>query len=133
MKKRLFLAFAILLISASLMAQTQEPSRQQTQQQTQERVQTQDLTQSGDPIMVRERVQTRLNEGEGTMTRAERREMKRQNRISKDAAAQSRSGIQQHDRDQINKQARPMNRIGAKAPNAGTATPRTGTMQRGRR
>lgn len=137
MKKLFTLLFALVLSSVMIFAQEQTPVKKQTKEQ----VKTQTQDQSGDPIMIQERVRT--NEGQGTMKRAENREMRKQNHgtaVSETAnqksgdGTQSRSGVQKHDRDQVNKQAKPMNRTGARPPmHQGTTPPRTGTMQRGGR
>ncbi len=151
MKRLITVLFALVLSSAIMFAQEQTPVKTQTKQQTKEQVKVQAQDQSGDPIMVQERVRT--NEGKGTMKRAENREMRKQNHgavVSETAkgtpggpgkgeavsgvAKQKRDGVQQHDRDQVNKQAKPMNRTGARPPmHQGATPPRTGTMQRGGR
>lgn len=77
-------------------------------QQTREQKRTPQLDENGDPIMIQKR--TRTNDGPGTITRAEKREMNKQNCD----------------------QAKPKNRTGARPPmNQGTTPPRMGTMQRG--
>lgn len=146
MKKLVIMMFALILSSAIMFAQEQTPVKKQTKQQTKEQVKTQTQDQSGDPIMIQERVRT--NEGKGTMKRSEK--MRKQNHgavVSETAkgtpsgpgkgetvsnvAKQKRDGVQQHDRDQVNKQAKP--KTGARPPMQGTTPPRTGNMQRGRR
>lgn len=121
--KKLITLFVIVLFSASAMF-AQEQNKVQKKTQVQEQTQAQTGEQSEDPIMTQERV--RINEGQGTMTRAEKREMRKQNHgavVSETAknteggqlkgqtvsetAKQNRSGVQQHDRDRINFQAKP--------------------------
>lgn len=143
--KKLLIVIAALFISAGIMAQEPVKKQTRTKQQTQEQVQT--PTQSGDPIMIQERVRT--NEGQGAMKRAEKKEKKMNHgrMVSETAkgtesgpgkgeavsgmAKQNRDGVQQHDRDQVNKQAKP--RTGARPPMQGTTPARTGMMQRGGR
>jgi len=101
------------LMFVSLMIFGQEP----TQTQTQTQIQTGE--QSGDPIMTQERI--RANEGLGKMTRAEKREMRKENHGSivsetaQNASSESgkgksvsgvanQKGIQQQDRDRTNYQ-----------------------------
>ena len=141
MKKLILMMFALILSSAMIFAQEQVPVKKQDKQQKREQVRTPQFDESGDPIMIRERVRT--NEGQGTMKRAEKREMRKQNQgaevsaVAKQKRDQKRDatgdGTMQRDRDQINKQARPanMNRTGARPPMQGTTPPRMGTMQRG--
>ena len=141
--KKLLIVIASLFISVGIMAQEPVKKQTQTKKQTKEQVQT--PTQSGDPIMTQERV----NEGQGNIKRAEKKEKKMNHgrMVSETAkgtesgpgkgeavsgmAKQNRDGVQQHDRDQVNKQAKP--RTGARPPMQGTTPARTGMMQRGGR
>lgn len=129
--KKLLIIFGSLLISATIMAQEPVQTQTQTPEQKREQVRTPQFDENGDPIMIQDRARTRLNDGQGTMTRAEKREMSKQNQTN---AAQTRAGVQQQKRSQDIKQAKPMNRAGARpAIRPGNPAPRTGTMQRGGR
>lgn len=122
MKKKIIFAIAALLISIGISAQ------EQTQQQSQTQNQTQIQQQTGDPIMNKDRIRTRLNNGSGTLTRSQKREMRKQNNAITTNKTAKQSGVQQQDRDRANfqKRAKPMNA----RPPMNRAIPRTGTMQR---
>lgn len=146
--KKLMILIGALLISVGVMAQEPVQTQKQTKQQTKEQVQTQTQEQTQEPIMVQERVRT--NEGQGTMTRAEKREMRKENHgatvseTAKNADPEGGKGdvvreqarlkdgtgdkVKIQQRDQIHKPVRP---TGARAPMSGVTPPRTGGMQKG--
>lgn len=110
--KKILVVLVAMFVSLAVIGQ------EQTQNQTQNQTQIQTRKQSGDPIMTQERV--RINEGQGTMTRAEKRAMRKENRgttVSETAQGTSsgpvkgkavsgvakQKGIQQQDRDRVHK------------------------------
>lgn len=55
------------------------------------------------------------------------------NQIHEQKRDGTQEGIKKRDRDKLHKQAKPINRTGARPPMQGTTPPRMGTMQRGGR
>jgi hypothetical protein len=107
--KKIVALFIVILFSLTVAF-----SQEQTQNQTQTQTQVQSGEQSGDPIMEQKRIRT--NESQGTITRAEKREMKKENHgavVSETARStesgqgkgQSVSGVAKQNR--INTQAKP--------------------------